>query len=191
MRVGVLALTLLATLQAGAQGEPATQYGHRAYAVADESALEAAGNYRDTGRVVRLAAPVARAFAELQAAARADGVGLVPISGFRSRAYQAGLFERAVKRLGSEERAARWVAPPGYSEHHTGRALDLGDEAEPACDVKLCFEKTRAYEWLRAHAARFGFELSFPPGRTAGPAFEPWHWRWVGDADNRTFFGDH
>ncbi len=161
--------------------------GHHPYAEADPAELRAAGNYRDTGRTVRLLAPAAQAFQEMQKAAATQGVRLVPISGFRPRAYQAGLFRRAVERYGSEEAAARWVAPPGCSEHHTGRALDLGDETRPDCDVQLCFQKTPAYRWMQANAQRFGFELSFPPG-SEPPAFEPWHWRYVGDREGRRLF---
>ena len=173
---------------AAAQTPPAERYGHRAYTEARAEELRPVGKYRDTGRVVQLAAPAAAAFKAMQKAAAGDGVKLVPISGFRTRDYQAGLFERAVRRHGSEERAARWVAPPGYSEHHTGLALDIGDEARRDCDVELCFEKTAAHQWLEKNAARFGFELSFPPGRESGPAFEPWHWRYIGDDASRTLF---
>lgn len=172
-------LVLLVVLGTGAQTEPAERYGHRAYAEAHAEDLKPAGKYRDTGRVVRLAGPAATAFQSMQKAAASEGVKLVPISGFRTRDYQAGLFERAVRRHGSEERAARWVAPPGYSEHHSGLALDVGDESRRECDVQLCFEKTPAYEWLQKNASRFGFELSFPRGRESRPAFEPWHWRYV------------
>ena len=174
---------------AGAQTEPpAERYGHRAYAEARAEELKPAGKYRDTGRVVQLVAPAAAAFQKMQGAAAEDGVKLVPISGFRTREYQAGLFARGVKRHGSEECAARWVAPPGYSEHHTGLALDVGDEARRDCDVEMCFKKTAAHEWLQKNAARFGFELSFPAGRDSGPAFEPWHWRYVGDDASRAVF---
>ncbi len=180
-------LGVLLACGAAAQSEPPECYGHHPYAEADPAELGAAGNYRDTGRTVRLLAPAAQAFQEMQKAAATQGVRLVPISGFRRRAYQAGLFRRAVERYGSEQAAARWVAPPGCSEHHTGRALDLGDETRPDCDVELCFQKTPAYRWMQANAERFGFELSFPAG-SEPPAFEPWHWRYVGDAVGRRLF---
>ena len=167
--------------------EAATRFGHFAYKEAAADALRAAGNYRATDRVVQLAVPAAEAFAKLRTAALADGVKLVPISGFRTVEYQRGLFNRAIKRYGSEARAARWVAPPGYSEHHTGLALDIGDESEPACDTEPCFVKTRASEWLKKNAARFGFELSFPQNHGA-VSYEPWHWRFIGDESSRKIF---
>ncbi|MGH9812022.1 MAG: M15 family metallopeptidase [Candidatus Acidiferrales bacterium] len=187
IQLAAAGLALSVAWNAAAQSEPPQHYGHRAYDEARAEELKPAGKYRDTGRVVQLAAPAAAAFKAMQKAAASDGVKLVPISGFRARDYQAGLFRRAVRRHGSEERAARWVAPPGYSEHHTGLALDIGDEARRECDVELCFEKTPAHTWLQKNAARFGFELSFP-GRESGPAFEPWHWRYIGDDASRTLF---
>lgn len=186
-RLGTVCVVAVLASSAGAQTEPPQRYGHRAYAEASAEELKPAGKYRDTGRVVQLAKPAATAFEGMQKAAATDGVKLVPISGFRTRNYQAGLFRRAVRRHGSEERAARWVAPPGYSEHHTGLALDVGDKGRRDCDVEMCFEKTAAHAWLRKNAARFGFELSFPPGDERH-AFEPWHWRYVGDDASRARF---
>ena len=74
-----------------------------------------------------------------------------------------------------------WVAPPGYSEHHTGLALDIGDLDHPETDVEVSFEETPAFEWLKNNADRFGFELSFPVGNPQGVSYEPWHWRFVGE----------
>jgi len=76
---------------------------------------------------------------------------------------------------------ARWVGPPGYSEHATGYALDFGTRPSRGCrDVDPCFARTAAGRWLLAHATDYGFELSFPAGNAQGVSYEPWHWRWVG-----------
>lgn len=153
------------------------------YEVVEATRLAAAGEYRGSGRIVLLESGAAKAFHAMQAAAREADVGLVPISGFRTHRYQALLFERAVARHGSEQHASRWVAEPGRSEHHTGRALDVGDQAHPGCDVRLCFDQTPAYRWLDEHAGGFGFVLSFPRDlpEASTPGYEPWHWRYVGD----------
>ena len=44
------------------------------------------------------------------------------------------------------------------------------------------FADTRAYEWLTAYAAEYGFVLRWPEERQAatGMVYEPWHWRYVG-----------
>jgi len=155
-------------------------FGHVAFSETTEP-LADAGPYRETGRVVQLREEAAAAFRSMQSAAREDGVDLVPISGFRTVAYQEGLFTRAIGRYGSPEEAAVWVAPPGYSEHHTGLAVDIGDLGHPETDVESEFETTPAFQWLEVNAPGFGFELSFPEGNPQGVSYEPWHWRFVGE----------
>ncbi len=158
-------------------------FGHLAY---EETAqpLADAGRYRDTGRVVQLRADAAQAFQAMQASARLAGVELVPISGYRTRSYQQGLFSRAVGRYGTRQAAARWVAPPGYSEHHTGLAIDIGALQRPETDVETTFEHTPAFAWLKENAHRFGFEISFPRDNPQGVSYEPWHWRYTRAADS-------
>ena len=65
-------------------------------------------------------------------------------------------------------------APPGYSEHHTGRAVDITTDG--VAPFELEFADTPAFRWLSRNAARFGFVLSFPPGNRYGYQYEPWHW---------------
>ena len=183
----VLAFFVLA---AGASGAPqrCETLGHRAYEEAPASDLQSVGTYRKTKRTVLMQSRAAAAFRAMREAAQLEGVALVPISGFRSYSYQKDLFSKAVKKFGSEQRAARWVAPAGCSEHHTGLALDLGDLSRPDCDTKSCFEKTKAYSWLLANAQRFGLQQSFT-APDAPVAFEPWHWRYVGEATTRQSLG--
>lgn len=157
-------------------------FGHLAYAETD-APLADAGRYRDTGRVVQLRAEAAEAFRAMQKAAREAGVELVPISGFRTTDYQDGLFTRARRKYGTTESAARWVAPPGYSEHHSGLALDIGALERPETDVETTFEDTPAFAWLKDNAHRFDFEISFPRDNPQGVSYEPWHWRYTGLAN--------
>ena len=187
-RVGQ-ALVVCATLACrmlAAAPEARTLYGHRAYAVAKKSQVVVVGKYRSS-RTVKLLPSAAAAFRKMQAAAQLQGVGITPISGYRGFDLQKYLFDKKVKKLGRPELAARWVAPPGYSEHHTGLALDVGDPSTPKCDALPCFEKTRTYHWLTKNAARFGFELSFHEAE-GHIQFEPWHWRFVGDAEGQKLF---
>lgn len=73
------------------------------------------------------------------------------------------------------------VAPPGYSEHATGYALDFAVRPSTGCpDVEGCMAASPQARWLLANAPRFGFELSFPGGNRQQVKWEPWHWRWVG-----------
>jgi len=88
---------------------------------------------------------VAAAFDRMAAAAGADGISLLVVSGFRSDAEQAALF--------AAHPDPTWVAPPGHSLHRCATELDLGPDA--------------AYGWLAANAGRFGFLKRYE--------WEPWH----------------
>ncbi|MGQ9869804.1 M15 family metallopeptidase [Leptodesmis sp.] len=139
---------------------------------------------------IKLRKSAAQAYREMEAAAQKDGITLVPISGFRSLTDQDYLFfgKKAERGQVATERA-KVSAPPGYSEHHTGYALDLGDGSVPAANLSLTFENTPAYKWLQANAAFYSFELSFPKNNNQGVSYEPWHWRYVGDRDSlETFY---
>jgi D-alanyl-D-alanine carboxypeptidase len=155
---------------------------------AAENELIIVGEYRQSGRKVKIRVDAAAALLNLMTEARTAGVIIIPISGFRTIAYQESLFQKAVAKYGSEDAAVRWVARPGHSEHHTGLAMDLGDEENPACDVEPPFEETRAFHWLQQNAAHFGFELSFPRNNPRGVNYEPWHWRFVGTPEAKQVF---
>jgi D-alanyl-D-alanine carboxypeptidase len=155
---------------------------------ANENELVVVGEYRHSGRKVKMRADATAALQSLMTQARTAGVAIIPISGFRSVAYQETLFQKAVTKYGSENAAVRWVARPGNSEHHTGLAIDLGDEENPASDVEPPFEQTRAFDWLQQNAAQFSFELSFPRNNSRGVNYEPWHWRFVGTPEAKQIF---
>ncbi len=106
------------------------------------------------------------------------------VSCHRSVALQQLTFCGGIGPDGSGSFAERaWAsAPPGFSEHSTGYVIDFGSASAPACDADACFGATPAGRWLRANAARFGFEMSFPAGNKQQVKWEPWHWRWVGTA---------
>ncbi|MDX2228970.1 MAG: D-alanyl-D-alanine carboxypeptidase family protein [Leptolyngbyaceae cyanobacterium bins.349] len=139
---------------------------------------------------IKLRKTAAQAYQEMEAAARRDGVILAPISGFRSLDDQNYLFfgKKAERGQVAAERA-KVSAPPGYSEHHTGYAIDIGDGNVPATHLSESFENTPAFRWLKANAAFYSFEISFPKGNKQGVNYEPWHWRFVGDRDSlETFY---
>lgn len=157
-------------------------YGHLPYAEAPEDELVAIGN----GEHLRRGA--AASFRRMQAAAAKTGIALVPLSGFRDRAEQNFLFyDIAAQRGQSLSERAQTSAPPGYSEHHTGYAVDIGDGNDPGYDLNQAFAQTDAGRWLQANAGKYGFELSFPAGVTC-VSYEPWHWRWVGDPESEQTF---
>ncbi len=141
--------------------------------VAEPACLQLAGfdRYR---RPLWLTRGAARAWQRLHAAAAIDGIALDAISGYRSHAYQLGIFERKLAR-GLDVAAILTVnAAPGYSEHHGGNALDIGTPGEPPAEES--FERTPAFAWLQRRAGELGFHLSYPRDNPHGIVYEPWHW---------------
>lgn len=136
------------------------------------------GRAADDRKILRLAPRAAKAWRKMQAAAARDGVMLLPLSAFRSVARQTAIVRRKLANGQSIEAILRVNAAPGCSEHHTGRALDLGSPTEMGLSVS--FSRTREFRWLKRHAAKFGFNLSYPRGNRQCVSYEPWHWCWRG-----------
>jgi D-alanyl-D-alanine carboxypeptidase len=133
---------------------------------------------------LELHADAAEALVAMQEAARAEGIDLLVLSAFRSIASQKHIFfDVKSERNQSAQQRAQVSAPPGYSEHSTGYAVDLGDARRPATNLSVAFETTEAFAWLQTHANRFHFRLSFPVGNGQGVSYEPWHWRFEGSAE--------
>lgn len=136
----------------------------------------------------------AEALARMMAAAAAQSCPLHLVSGYRSVRYQQGLYDRKVQSYldaglapaDAQAEAARWVARPGASEHALGLAADLvtGDWYTAHSDLTAEFETTAAFAWLCKNAAAYGFILRYPAQKEdiTGVHYEPWHWRYVGDA---------
>ncbi len=141
--------------------------------VAEPAALAFAGHDR-YHRPLWLNAGAARAWEAMRRAAYADDVVLDAISGYRSHAYQLGIFERKLGRGQTIEQILTVNAAPGYSEHHSGNALDIGTPGEPPAEES--FEHTGAFDWLRSHAGKFHFRMSYPRDNPHGIVYEPWHW---------------
>ena len=131
------------------------------------------------GREQHLAPRAASAWQRLRAAAEQDGVQLLVVSAYRSVEYQSALIQRKLDRGLSIHDILKVNAAPGYSEHHTGRALDLStNESQP---LEVAFETTPAYAWLTRHAGEHGFRLSYPRNNPHGINYEPWHWTYQED----------
>ncbi len=125
----------------------------------------------------------ASALLAMQRAAAADGVSLTVLSAFRPSAVQKELFfDVKSERNQSALQRSRVSAPPGFSEHSTGYAVDLGDGRAPQANLSESFAGTAAFRWLQDHAARYHFILSFPADNPQGVNYEPWHWRFEGTA---------
>ncbi len=128
------------------------------------------------GTAIRLTPRAAMAWRRMQAAAERDGVALWALSGFRSVRRQTEIVRRKLARGDSIAEVLRVIAAQGYSEHHTGRAVDIGSPENASLEES--FELTAAYRWLSRHAGKFGFTLSYPRRNPHQIAYEPWHWCW-------------
>lgn len=144
----------------------------------------AGGDLVDVGGYL-MRSDAAGAWRRLRAAAAAAGHDLRLVAAFRDIQTQRSLFLRRLPGHSAEaiDRGLQWTAPPGYSKHHTGVALDITRAGLPAGR----FGSSGAYAWLMAdswhNARRFGFAPSYPPGHDDGPNPEPWEWIYLGLPD--------
>ncbi|MBL4572839.1 MAG: M15 family metallopeptidase [Gammaproteobacteria bacterium] len=125
-------------------------------------------------RQQRLTPAAFTAWSEMREAATNQGISLFLISAFRGYQYQHDLIAGKLEKGQVIDAILRVNAAPGYSEHHSGRAVDLGTMG---CDaLSENFAKTKAYQWLTEHSSSYGFFLSYPLANPFGIDFEPWHW---------------
>jgi D-alanyl-D-alanine carboxypeptidase len=128
----------------------------------------------------------------MAADARAAGVPIALVSGYRSHAQQEKTFAYWVSIAGHEE-ALRTSARPGHSEHQLGTVIDVTSEGGAAPWEYADWGATPAGAWTVRNAWRYGFVMSYPSvafERTCY-AYEPWHYRYVGrDLAERITAGD-
>lgn len=126
------------------------------------------------GRMQKLTPAAAERWQSMVAAAAADGVTLMIVSGFRSYEYQAALIRKKINAGQAITEILEVNAAPGHSEHHTGLAVDIATPGSRPLTEE--FEDSDAFEWLEAHASRFGFTMTYPRDNPWGIIYEPWHW---------------
>jgi len=126
------------------------------------------------GRMQRLTPAAAGRWRAMANAARAEGVTLLLVSGFRSIEYQAGLIRNKIEKGQQINDILAVNAAPGYSEHHTGQAVDIATPGSRPLTEE--FEESAAFEWLTRRGWEFGFSLTYPRDNPWGFIYEPWHW---------------
>lgn len=101
------------------------------------------------------------------------------VSAFRNFDEQLDALSEYVTHMGYSE-AVRWAAPPGYSEHHAGLAVDLGVYRSGSFRT---FRDVGDNAWFLKNSYRFGFIARYPENKTiiTDTAAEPWHFRYAGD----------
>lgn len=134
------------------------------------------------------------AYFQLNQAAKEAGFPLVLVSSYRTISYQEQIFRdylnNWINQGYSEEEALEKVketsTEPGFSEHHTGLALDIVDENwsnnYPKELLDASYAESLGGKWLAEHAREYGFILRYPKGKEQQTSihFEPWHFRYVG-----------
>ena len=116
-------------------------------------------------------------FLKMQEDMKKENLNIRIISAYRSYDYQESLYERYLK-TDKQEIVDTYSARPGFSEHHTGLAIDIDNEV-------LSFDKfylTKEFNWMKNNAYKYGFILRYPKDKEdiTGYTYEPWHYRYVG-----------
>jgi D-alanyl-D-alanine carboxypeptidase len=124
--------------------------------------------------VQRLAPDTAAAWRNMKHTAALSGVQLLLVSGFRSVRHQADLIRRKLAAGQAIDAILKVNAAPGFSEHHTGRAIDVATPGTRPLTAE--FDGSQAFAWLATNAATFGFHMPYPRGNRFGFEYEPWHW---------------
>ena len=85
------------------------------------------------------------------------------------------------------EYVKKFVAVPGYSEHHTGLAIDicLIIDGEIVADNDDMIAQREIFSKVHAELAKYGFILRYLEGKDdiTGYAYEPWHLRYINDPE--------
>ena len=127
-------------------------------------------------------------FYKLQEDLHKEGVDIVLDSAYRSVAKQQKLWDEwSTDPEKGPEYVKKYVAVPGYSEHHTGLAIDIAIEK----DGKVIYDNDEMiaerdiFAKIHAKLADYGFILRYLEGRedSTGYTYEPWHLRFVKDVD--------
>lgn len=124
------------------------------------------------GTEISLRQEAVAALAKMAEAAQKEDINLQVDSAYRGAAYQRAIY---LKKMGEGQKfkhIARYTAPPGYSEHSLGTAVDFHPSQSG-------FERTKAYKWLKKHAKEYGFAETYFRGNPFGITWEPWHWKFA------------
>ena len=119
------------------------------------------------------------AFLKMKEDAKKDSIEFIIVSAFRSFDYQKGIIIRKLNMGRKLKDILKENTLPGYSEHHTGRAVDFIEKGWYS--LSTSFDKTKEFQWLMENANKYGFHLSYPEGNKNGIMYEPWHWMYRND----------
>jgi len=118
------------------------------------------------------------AFKRLSDDARREGYYIYNNSAYRSYKNQESIYN-SYKNKNGFQYAESIAARPGFSEHQTGLALDVGVRKDKAVGL---FENSKEFVWMKENSYKYGFILRYPKGKEdiTGYKYESWHYRYVG-----------
>ena len=123
---------------------------------------------------LKLDSLAAIAFLKMEKDAAQDSIKFKVASAYRTVDRQSKIINRKLKKGISIESILKENTLPGFSEHHSGKAIDFLSDNSYLLSVE--FEKTKTYKWLTQNADKYGFYLSYPKNNKDGIMYEPWHW---------------
>ena len=126
------------------------------------------------GREQFLDSQAAESFFEMKKAAKKDSIDLQFVSAFRSFDSQKKIIERKLNRGSLMNKILEENKLPGYSEHHTGKAIDFTSKKLNTLSTQ--FENSKEFKWITENASTYNFYLSYPKDNEEGIMYEPWHW---------------
>lgn len=126
------------------------------------------------GRMQRLSPTAAAQWQKMVEAAANDGIRLLIVSGFRSIEYQANLIRKKLDSGQNVDEILKTSAAPGYSQHHTGNAIDIATPGSRPLTEE--FETSDAFAWLGENAKTYKFSMTYGRDNPHGIIYEPWHW---------------
>ena len=151
-----------------------------------EDALETVHMTNSVGDDVEVEKKACDAYLQLKAELEKEGVHVDLDSARRSVADQQRIMDEFTEEYGADY-AKKTVATPGYSEHHTGLALDLYliIDGKDVVENEDMMQYPQVWETIHAKLADYGFILRYLDGREhiTGYGYEPWHIRYIDDAD--------
>ena len=155
----------------GIDGDYGRATGLQLFAEADDL-VEVGPNL--VGHMQRLTPGAADRWDAMVKAAAEQGILLLIVSGFRGFEYQAALIRKKIAAGQQIQDILEVNTAPGYSEHHTGNAVDIATPGSRPLTED--FENTQAFQWLTENAGQFGFSMTYPKDNPWGITYEPWHW---------------
>lgn len=117
------------------------------------------------------------AYLKIKDAMNKENLNIRIISAYRTYEYQENLYNNYLKK-DKREIVDTYSARAGYSEHHTGLAIDIDNEKQSFEHFYL----TKEFLWMQENAYKYGFILRYPKDKEniTGYSYEPWHYRYVG-----------